>query len=251
VGDRYLRSVLEKYHTRIALGSAAAQAITCVSGLIQTWADRYLIRITLVGSHAKGTAVRGANDIDLFVSMRHVPRTDLGDVYNHLNKFLTNNGLTPERRRVALKVKCGGIDIDVVPGRKLIDSSDHMLYHSKRDSWIKTNVFRHVRLVANSRRTEEIRAIKIWRELNGLDFPSLYLELSVLRALRQRSFGRVSMNVWAVLQYLETSFARNRIVDPANTNNVISEDLTLAEKNLVVAAAHQSLQARIWERIIW
>lgn len=251
LSDQYVRSVLARYETHLAPGSLAAQATAHVADLVRFWAHNYLIEISLSGSHAKGTAVRGANDIDLLVSLRHVPKMTLRDVYNDLDGFLSDSNLKPERRRVALKVRYGGVDIDVVPARKSTDSSDHWLYHSKRDSWIKTNVFRHTRLVANSKRTEEIRAIKVWRELHGLDFPSLYLELTVLNALRQRSFGRVSANVWAALGYLATAFATRQVLDPANTNNVISSDLTIAEKRAIVTAARQSREQGSWDNVIW
>lgn len=251
IRDRYIRSVLSRYETHLAPGSPAAQATIHVAELIRSWAGKYLIETSLSGSHAKGTAVKGANDIDLFVSLRHVPGMTLRDVYNHLEGFLNDNNLKPERRRVALKVRYGGVDIDVVPARKSTDSSDHWLYHSKRDSWIKTNVFRHIRLVTSSKRIEEIRAIKIWRVVHRLDFPSLYLELTVLNALRQRSIGRVSANVWSVLGYLARTFATYEVLDPANTNNIISSDLTIAEKRAIVTAAKQSLEQRTWDKVIW
>jgi len=38
--------------------------------------------------------------------------------------------------------------------------------------------------------------------------------------------------------------------DPANTNNVISDDLDLDEKRAVMNAARVSLQ-RNWEQVIW
>lgn len=250
-GDQYVRSVLARYETRLAAGSPAAQAVGVVAGLVRTWADGYLVDLSVSGSHAKGTAVRGASDIDLFVSLRHVRGMTLGDVYSHLERFLRTNNLKPERKRVALMVRCAGIDIDVVPARKSPDSSDHWLYHSKRDSRMKTNVSRHIRVVANSKRVEEIRAIKIWRELHALDFPSLYLELTVINALRQRSVGRVSNNVWTVLEFLARAFPACQVVDPANTNNIVSSDLTVVEKRAIVTAAKQSLGQRTWDKVIW
>jgi hypothetical protein len=39
-------------------------------------------------------------------------------------------------------------------------------------------------------------------------------------------------------------------MDPANTNNVISDDLTAAEKAKVVAAARQALAATDWNQIV-
>lgn len=251
LGDDYVRAILTRYNVPPLNDAATVQATNALAKLIHQWADRYLIGVTLSGSHAKGTAIRGANDIDLFVSIRQVPNMNLRDVYNNLDAYLKAVKLKTERRRVAIKVTVGGVDFDIVPGRKSFDSTDHWLYHSKRDSWVKTNITRHIRLISNCKRIEEIRAIKVWRELNGLDFPSLYLEMTVINALRQRPVGRVSSNVWAALTYLANSFASRRVLDPANTNNVISADLSVAEKGEIVVAARRSLQQRLWENVIW
>lgn len=251
LADAYVRSVLARCQVAIPADSPAAKGLRYVARLIRSWAGQYLIDLSLVGSHAKGTAIKGAGDVDVFVSLRHVSGMTLRDVYNHLERFLRDNRLEPDRGRVALKVTCGGIGIDIVPGRKSLDSSDHWIYHTKRDSWLKTNVGRHLRLVANSKRVEEIRAIKRWRTLHGLDFPSLYLELTVINALRQRGVGRVSGNVWAVLGYLATTFPARRVIDPANSNNVVSSDLTTAEKKAIAAAAKHSLAQPTWDQVIW
>jgi hypothetical protein len=42
-----------------------------------------------------------------------------------------------------------------------------------------------------------------------------------------------------------------RIEDPANTNNILSDDLTDAEKRAVAAAARASLSKQRWEEVIW
>ena len=75
-----------------------------------------------------------------------------------------------------------GANVDFVPGKRQDNyGSDHSLYRRKADTWTKTNVDKHVNVVAGSGRLNEIRASKIWRERHQLEFPSLYLELMVIR----------------------------------------------------------------------
>jgi hypothetical protein len=45
-------------------------------------------------------------------------------------------------------------------------------------------------------------------------------------------------------------FMITRIVDPANTNNVISDDLTLAEKTAVQLWAGLAAQATQWTAVV-
>ena len=95
----------------------------------------------------------------------------------------------------------------------------------------------------------EIRIIKLWRDQKGLDFPSFYLELTVIKALVGAG-GTVSQRVWKVFQYLRDTFPTARFVDPANTNNIVSDDLTAAERSKIRAAAAEALNAKDWSQIV-
>ncbi len=62
--------------------------------------------------------------------------------------------------------------------------------------------------------------------------------------------AEVSGGVWRVFKYLRDNFAAARVVDPANTNNVISDDLTAAEKTKIKTAATVALAAKNWNQIV-
>ena len=128
-------------------------------------------------------------------------------------------------------------------------SQDHSLFRRRADTWTKTNVTTHINRVAQSGRTAEIRVIKLWRNHKGLDSPSFYLELTVLDALAYAR-GTLSQNVWKVFEYLRDNFPSARVMDPANTNNVMSDDLTVAEKSRAHAAAARALAAQNWSEMV-
>ncbi len=152
--------------------------------------------------------------------------------------------------------------MDLVPGKRQDAlSGDHSLYRRKADTWTKTNILTHARTVIGAGRANEIRILKLWRNQKGLDFPSFYLELSVIRALSAKPLpGLLTYNpqptlaqrVMTVFDYLRDSFPAARIADPANTNNIISDDLTAQEKAKVSAAAKAARQAAAssWEDIV-
>ncbi|WP_222829237.1 hypothetical protein [Terriglobus saanensis] len=71
-----------------------------------------------------------------------------------------------------------------------------------------------------------------------------------MRALAGKIRLSLSDNVWTILEYLAESFSAARIVDPANTNNVISDDLTATEKQSIAAAARTARNAPTWEEIV-
>ncbi len=128
--------------------------------------------------------------------------------------------------------------------------TDHSIYRRKADSWTKTNINKHIQLVKNSRRISEIRLMKIWRKLHGLDFPSFYLELCVIDALHGCRYGNLPSNFATALTYLADDFQTARHIDPANSNNTISDDLTDNEKARIAKLARVSLEKQFWEEVV-
>ncbi|WP_066542595.1 hypothetical protein [Sphingomonas sp. CCH18-B1] len=87
----------------------------------------------------------------------------------------------------------------------------------------------------------ESRLLKLWRNQKRLEFPSFYLELTVIAALSGRTSPDLAENVVTVLEYLRDKFTAARVIDPANGNNVISDDLTGTEKQAVRRLAEAAL----------
>ena len=141
---------------------------------------------------------------------------------------------------------------DLVPGKV---QTGYQNYHNsrppERDSWAQTNMALHIDTVRGSGRRKEIRVVKIWRMLNGLDFPSLYLELFTIRSLSGRSRSNLPENALHAMRTIGTSLASTRIEDPANTNNILSDELTHAEKQRIARLATQSARQQYWKDIIW
>jgi len=130
------------------------------------------------------------------------------------------------KQNVSINILVNGYSVDLVPAKRQdAQSVDHSLYRRKADTWTKTNVNKHINTVVKSGRREEIRIIKLWRQQKALDFPSFYLELTVLDALSGKRIGDLANNVWSVFEYLQDNFARARVIDPANTNRSIYRGL--------------------------
>jgi hypothetical protein len=109
----------------------------------------------------------------------------------------------------------------------------------------------HITHVRQHGRVNESRILKLWRDQKRIDFPSFHLELTVIDALPRSFFPEtLSDNVWKVLEYLRDTFSDARVVDPANTNNIISDDLTASEKAKIKAAATTARNAKSWNEIV-
>jgi len=249
--DEYLQSILQREVVDTGPYSPVRGVQATLEPAIREWAGVYLSIISPSGSFAKGTANHSGTDIDIFISVAQQTPETLKQVYDTLFKKMTEKGYTPKRQNVSINIKVNGYSVDLVPAKRQdIYSDDHSLYRRKADTWTKTNVTKHINHVRQGGRINETRVIKLWRNQKGLDFPSFYLELTVINALSGQYNGTLSGNVWKVFEYLRDRFSNARVVDPANTNNIISDDLTIAEQSKIKATAEQALNATNWSQIV-
>jgi hypothetical protein len=254
-GDRYLRQLLSREAPASGAFGPGELEKMVISPLIQEWANGNLIDISLSGSAAKGTANKSGTDVDLFISLSPETPETLEEIYEKLDRKLRLAGYVTRRQNVSINVTILGSSVDLVPGRlQHFFLSDHSLWLSKGQTWRKTNINQHISLVRNSGRQEEIRVLKLWRDQWSLEFPSIYLELTVLAALGQRlagaPWGALAANVSTVFEYLRDKFETAQVIDPANSNNCISDELTASEKKAVSVAAMTSRNLAYWRDIV-
>ncbi|SOC89933.1 Nucleotidyltransferase domain-containing protein [Ensifer adhaerens] len=249
--DHYLWNILQREQVDNGLYSPVRNCQQTMLPLLQQWGGGFLVDVMASGSFAKGTANKSGTDIDLFVSLSETTPETLKDIYTKLARRMEELGFKPRLQNVSIGIKVGSFDVDLVPAkRQNAFSLDHSLYRRRADTWTKTNIAAHIALVSASGCTNEIRIIKLWRDQRGLDFPSFYLELTVIEALRGRSGPSLSANVWTVLQYLRDRFASARFVDPSNTNNILSDELSDTAQRNIATAAGTSLGAKTWGEIV-
>ena len=243
MSDAYLAQILQRETVDTGIFSPVRHVQQTLAPSVQKWANRFLVSVAPSGSFEKGTANRSGTDIDLFISLHEDVPDSLADIYGSLFNRLREDGYAPRRQNVSIGVTVGAVKVDLVPGkRQNAYTTDHSLFRSKAGTWTKTNVTTHINHIVLAGRQRETRVVKLWRNQKGLDFPSFYLELTVIAALaRTGVLNSLSDNVKLCLEYIRDNLSRARVVDPANTNNVISDDLTAGGKTMVERAAARAL----------
>jgi hypothetical protein len=200
--DQYLLSLVRRETVDTGQSSPVRGVIGVLRPALVKWGNNYLAGIAPSGSFAKSTAIRSGTDIDLFLSLRAETPDNLRDIYKTLFNAMQQAGYTPKKQNVSINIKVGAYDVDLVPAQRQDNvSSDHSLYRGKKDSWTKTNVQKHIATVRAGGRLLETRLLKLWRN----------------------------------------SFVNARVQTLANTNNIISDDLTVAEKSAIKSAATRAL----------
>jgi hypothetical protein len=248
--DAYLVNILNREAVDTSIFSPLYSVQATIQPLLNLWAHRFLLDVRPSGSFSKGTANASGTDIDLFISLSDQTPETLKEVYESLFVHLQQQGYAPKRQNVSINIRVNNYDVDLVPAkRQNYMTSDHSLYVRRKDTWKKTNIDTHIAHVTAARRQQEIRIIKLWRNQKGLDFPSFYVELAVIRALQFEFFLPLSRRVVKCLEYFRDSLPTAQVVDPANTNNSISDDLTVAEKQVISKAAATSLHGS-WENFV-
>jgi hypothetical protein len=248
IHDTYVRKILDKYRVETGPSSPAERAISIITPMLKKWTGSHLNSISVSGSYAKNTVVRSSADIDVFISLS--TGLKLKDIYMRLLKLAKKNGWKPKCRNVSIRIMLGKLKVDLTLGRVIPGYQDfHALYKRKQDSWTQTNVLRHIEMIRHCGHTDEIRALKIWRDRLGIEFPSFYLELATIEALKHHKMG-IAKNVLAVLRWISENLKRLQFVDPANSNDVISDNISMHEKELIVAAARKSLTERYWYDVL-
>lgn len=252
LADEYLRSVLASYDLPSGPGSPVENAEVELATLVKEWAGRYLMGIEPCGSYATGTRVKGGTDIDLLVALG--PRTplEIPKLYDRLFAFIKCRNHKPERQSISIGLTWHGLKVDLIPARQEWGgNNDYTVFETARLRTTKTNFGTHIKAVRDSGRVGEIRLLKIWRDLRHLRFPSFCLELVVIDALKRRPTNQPADNMLGVFEYLHTVFPGAPMRDPANRENIVSDDMLKHEKLAISDAAVANLRQKDWNKIVW
>ena len=247
---------LSRILAREVVDRRSAAELEDIAGKIEllctAWGGEHIVEVVPGGAFEKATANRTGICMDFVVWIRTGSQRRIPEVYESMFSTFGRLGLHPIRRDVTIGLRVSDtITVDILPAKRLSTISDiHEIYSARRALAITTNLHQHVLDTHETGRQDEIRILKLWRDQNGLDFPSFYLELAVVAALRRRPAGALVENVWATLGFLERLLVPRAMLDPANAANIVSEELTRAQKRSIALAAAAARSGRPWSEIV-
>ena len=256
----YLLQILQKYQARTIVNNS--NSIIHLKNALTSWAGSCLLSILDSGSRAKGTAISLASDVDYMVSLTNGCNQNTGGLeftFNQLYQYLIDNGYQNVRKQnVSSRITLNNLEIDITPATKHPgNTNDHSIWLSKENTWQKTNIQKHISDISQSGRTNEIKLLKIWRNLNNFDFPSIYLEYLLINNIllnRSTDVANLGNNVWHVLKELAKDYGNPlyvTIIDPANSNNILSDLLNQTEKGKIINAAKITTSQPNWNQVVW
>jgi hypothetical protein len=208
-------------------------------------------RFYYAGSYGKKTIIREHYDLDVVVYWPGDCNYTLKSLFFAVGDLLQKEWKSAHPKTVAWEIAFqGGFHIDVVPGRA-IDSTytDANLYRRDKDSTLKTSIKTHIDTVRDSSRRDAIRLMKLWKARKGVQFKTFILELMTIDGCKGQSLIELEPQLLAAFRYIRDNITTARVVDPANTNNIISDDISSADKAAIKAAAQATLNARYWGEV--
>lgn len=265
--SEYLNLIVQKYDNNFQYTQNESTAFnnlkTMLQGYFNSNYNYYNSNVDLdvqkSGSRAKGTAIKGSSDMDMFISITDRYNEDqLKNYYDGIYDFLKSKNLQVRKQNVSIGVRYYNCDIDVVPAKKVNSSSyskgynrfnDHYLWSHKKQKRTLTNIQKHIDLVQNSGLQKEIMLTKIWRNKNDLDFPSIYIEIMVTDALKNIRTYDLEKDFLSVLRYIRDNILDKKVCDPSNGENVISDTITNNEKEKIKKQANYAIEAKYWSDV--
>jgi len=222
--------------------------------------------IKFAGSKAKGTMISESYDLDIVCYFPYTSEKTLKELHDEVQEVLSKQyNIIPKASAIRITgLKDGPSDntdyhIDVVPGRFVDESQQdaflHVVYGEKER--MQTNIKTHIKYISESECRELIKLLKLWAHRNNLLFKTFVLELFVVRTMEgfedknnlQKSFDKL-------LNDLAVEFEIMRLVDPANSNNIVTDTMTDSEKMNVAQQAridlekiHESEELGDWQTI--
>lgn len=209
-------------------------------------------KIRYAGSKAKGTMIKENYDLDIVCYFPRDCGSEIEEIYKDVYKKLQEKySITP--KTTALRVQKIADDksqidyhIDVVPGRFVDEKEkDAFLYQTQgKVKWIKTNLDTHISFFKESGCVEVIKLAKIWNIRNNVNLKTFMLELLVVKCLSgSRTKSDLEVSFKKVLECLSNELLKIRLEDPANTNNVVSDNWSEPERNAIAMRAKFALDS--------
>lgn len=248
----YLEQLLVKYALRPQDEQAVRRARAEYEGLLLGGWEGGDPRLLYAGSYAKKTAIRVSYDLDIVLYFPATTAMTIKDCYAAVEARLRSARRQPERKNVALRVQHRGFHVDIVPGKTLSSDPRYAnLYVSGDQTTRQTSIEEHVAHVRDGGFREVLQLLKLWRLRQKVPVGSFTIELVTAQALRSFQDPKLDRRVMRVLQFFKDEFVEARLLDPANTNNIISDLVAVPIKRRVAEIAGRCCAQNSWKTIVW
>lgn len=203
------------------------------------------------GSYAKGTMIQASYDLDIVLYWAHDFRYNPQNLYIEVGGILQSIGRQPISKRVGWEIPFpGDFHIDVIPGKKILNRPDYAyLFNSELENRFRTNVKKQVNYVRRSGRQEVIKLLKLWKKRKNVPIKTFILENLIIEGCRGMERSFIEPQLIRALEYISNNILAKQVVDVANSNNIVSKNLSIELKHRIKNLADSALDATYWREV--
>lgn len=204
------------------------------------------------GSYGRKTMIRKRYDLDIIAYWPPDAEYSVRGIYESVGEQLKKVFEFVYSKTVGWEIPFErGIHVDVIPGRALDANCERVeLYRPETSRAVETSLKTHIETIRASGRSDAIRLLKLWREKYQVPFrKSLLLELMVVEGCRDCSTTDLPIQILAALIYIRNSIESVEITDPANSSNLLSDDIPIEDKRIIKHQAQLALNAGGWVEV--
>ncbi|MBD3211068.1 MAG: hypothetical protein GF311_00545 [Candidatus Lokiarchaeota archaeon] len=200
------------------------------------------------GSYAKGTMIKTNYDLDIVAYWSPFYNHSVSELYYNVGKLLDRNWKGVSQKTVGWQIQFrGNFHIDVIPGKLKPDKKDYAyLYNKDINGRFETSVKKQVKFIKRKRRQKTIRLLKLWKIRKNVPIKTFILELLTVFACKGIPRKNLGDQLRATFNFMKNEILRIKLFDPANSNNLVSNDLTIEQKHRIKNLADQALNAKNW-----
>jgi hypothetical protein len=246
--QEYLQDLLNRQVLTVADEGLLRRVRNSIESRLENLAGTH--RFYYAGSYGKKTVIREKYDLDIVMYWSCDCGYTLSDIYNAVGSELQKEWIAHPKTVAWTLPFDNGMNIDVVPGRAIDDTYRFAnLYRRDVGTSLKTSIKVHIETIKDSGRRSAIRLMKLWKIRNNVPFKSFVLEQMTISGARSSSLSELEPQLIAALTYVRDSIETARIIDPANSNNIISDSIQPWEKSVIKLQAQTALDARTWNQV--
>lgn len=253
--DPYLRNILRKEN--IKSDPTKLNKVLITRGEVKNWLQhefghQLVGPIEETGSFKKRTAIISNFDLDLTLPFGKFFYNTLEEMYNDVFKRIHSKygevaEVLKQKKTIGITFTMGNrqLHIDIAPGREInnyqIDKELNFYirpeYIWQNGSTFKTNVDMQKSLTVNKPEVRKIiKLIKVYRDLNRLQLPSVIIDQLTITAFNNSNFDwgiSEIANFRYTLNYIGSKLNNRSIIDIANSNNNLLDKMSSYDRSSI------------------
>ncbi len=203
------------------------------------------------GSEAKNTSIKLNYDLDVVVYLESGSKDRAKEFYEKVGEIIRKKLKKPKQNSIGWEIPFkANFQLTVIPGVKTSEKDKRaFFYNANVEKVIESNIELQVDYVHNSERTDAIRLVKLWKARRDVPIDNFLLETLVIEACRGIDRKKLEKQIMRVFNYVNENIDTKPVLDPANPQRNLTDEISSEIKQKIKALADQALDAKTWKLI--